>query len=51
MPSYKIASDEGAERYGAEVGEVVELDIPDEELAVVCAGWLEPVTKPQKDKE
>lgn len=50
MPSYKIASDEGANRYGHEVGETVELDISkDEELAVTAAGWLEHATKPAKE--
>lgn len=39
---YKIASEEGAQRYQAELGEVVELDLDQyEELAVVAAGWLE----------
>ena len=43
MNTYTIASAEAAERYQAEVGETVELDLPDEEeLAVVAAGWLEP---------
>jgi hypothetical protein len=42
--SYKVASIEGAERYGAEVGDTVDLDIKDEELAVIAAGWLEHVT-------
>lgn len=51
MPSYKIASEEGAQRYGAEIGEVVELDIKDEELAVVAAGWLEPANKDTKEKQ
>ena len=49
---YKVASQEGAERYKAEVGDVVELDIQDEELAVIAAGWLEhATTKPAKEKE
>lgn len=51
MKSYKIASEEGANRYGAEVGQTVELDIPDEELAVVAAGWLEPVKKTAKEEK
>ena len=46
---YKITSDEGAQRYGAEVGATVELDIPDEELAVIAAGWLEHAAKPAKE--
>lgn len=48
--AYKIASPEGAERYGHEIGETVELDIPkDEELAVIAAGWLEPADSPKDD--
>ena len=40
--TYKIASEEGANRYGGEVGDEVELDLPaDEELPVLAAGWLE----------
>lgn len=51
--AYKITSEEGAERYGAEVGETVNLDLTkDQELAVVAAGWLEHVTKATtKEKE
>jgi hypothetical protein len=50
MASYIIASEEGAQRYGAELGESVDLDLdPAEELAVVAAGWLEPTTKPKKE--
>ncbi len=49
LPSYKIASDEGADRYKAEVGEVVELDINEEEQrAVIAAGWLEPAKNPKE---
>ena len=52
MAKYKIASEEGAQRYAADVGDVVELDIKDEELAVIAAGWLEhATTKPAKEKE
>jgi hypothetical protein len=53
MKSYKIASEEGAQKYGAELGDTVDLDISDEEkLAVIAAGWLEPVTtKTAKEKE
>ena len=52
MPKYKIASVEGAERYSAEIGDTVELDIPNEELAVIAAGWLEhATTKPAKERE
>jgi hypothetical protein len=43
MTSFKVASEEGAQRYGAEVGDTVELSLsPVEERAVVAAGWLEP---------
>jgi hypothetical protein len=49
--TYTIASPEGAQRYGAEEGEQVELDLPDEEeTAVVAAGWLEPVTSGKAKK-
>jgi hypothetical protein len=48
---YIIASDEGAERYGAEAGEKVELDLTvDEKRALIAAGWLEEVPE-QKPKE
>lgn len=47
--TYKIMSDEGAQRYGAEIGETVTLDIKDEELAVIAAGWIEHSTKPAKE--
>jgi hypothetical protein len=49
--NYVVASDEGAAKYGGEVGDEVELDIPaDEAKAVVAAGWIEPVDtkKPAK---
>ena len=51
MKSYKIASPEAAERYKAEVGAKVELEInEEEERAVIAAGWLEHVTtKAAKD--
>jgi hypothetical protein len=50
---YKIASQEGVERYNGELGDIVELDIKDEELAVIAAGWLEhvTVTEPAKEKK
>jgi hypothetical protein len=52
MKKYRIASEEGANRYGEEVGATVELDIKDEELAVIAAGWLEHVTtKPAKEEK
>jgi len=51
MAHYKIASPEGAEKYAAEVGATVELELePGEELAVVAAGWIEHDTS-KKDKE
>ena len=48
---YKIASELGADRYKAEVGDTVDLDINSEEKrAVIAAGWLEEVTtKPAKE--
>lgn len=46
MASYTVASDEGAERYGAAVGETVDLKLGErEETAVIAAGWLEPAKK------
>lgn len=48
---YKITSEEGAQRYGAELGETVNLDIKDEELAVIAAGWLEHATTQKSAKE
>jgi hypothetical protein len=43
--SYTIATDEGALRYGGEVGDTVELELgTEEEQAVIAAGWLEPTT-------
>lgn len=46
MTKYTIASEEGAQRYAAELGVDVELHLPaEEEQAVVAAGWLEPVKK------
>jgi hypothetical protein len=42
LKSYTVASEEGAQRYGAEVGAQVELELgEDEERAVVAAGWLD----------
>lgn len=50
--AYKVTSEEGAEKYGVEIGETVHVDLEkDVELAVVAAGWIEHVTKPAKDKE
>jgi hypothetical protein len=48
---YKIASQEAVDRYGHELGDTVELDIPDEELAVIAAGWLEHAAKPAKEEK
>ncbi len=49
MATYTVTSQEGAERYGADVGETVELELATgEELAVICAGWL---TYAKKEKE
>jgi hypothetical protein len=46
MPSFTIASEEGAQRYGGEVGDRVELTLPrDEKRAVVAAGWLEELSE------
>jgi hypothetical protein len=51
LKSYTIASEEGAQRYGAEQGETVELDLEErEERAVVAAGWLTPEKKPKEAK-
>ena len=47
--AYKITSEDGAKRYGAEIGETVTLDIKDEELAVIAAGWIEHATKTAKE--
>ena len=52
MTSYTIASEEGAQRYGAELGTEVELKLEEqEERAVIAAGWLEPATKPKEAKK
>jgi hypothetical protein len=41
MSSYKIASEEGAQWYGGEIGQEVELDLDkDQERALIAAGWL-----------
>lgn len=45
--TYTIASEEGATRYGAEVGTTLEIDIPAEEAkAVVAAGWVDKADEP-----
>jgi hypothetical protein len=49
MAKYVIASEEGAQRYGAELGESVDLHLDHgEELAVVAAGWIEHDKKPKE---
>ena len=40
--TYTVASQEGADRYGTEIGEKVELELePAAHKAVIAAGWLE----------
>lgn len=47
---YTIASDEGAGRYGGEIGQEIELDLDvDAKRAVVAAGWVEPIDE-EEDK-
>jgi hypothetical protein len=49
MAKYEIASDEGAQRYGLEVGETVELELEDgTERALLAAGWLTESKKPKE---
>lgn len=51
MATYKVASPEGAERYGREVGETVDLDLTkDQERALIAAGWVEPEKKAKEAK-
>jgi hypothetical protein len=51
MAKFKVASEEGAQRYGGEVGELVDLELgADEERAVVAAGWLEDVKASKEAK-
>jgi hypothetical protein len=51
MPKYVIASLEGAQRYGAEIGDTVELKLEkEEELAVTAAGWIEHDKKKEASK-
>lgn len=51
MKTYTVASQEGAQRYGVEVGESVDLDLEEgDELAVTAAGWLEPAKKQKEAK-
>jgi hypothetical protein len=52
MKTFKVASEEGAQRYGAEVGDHVDLTLEEEEkVAVIAAGWLEDTPKKQQPKE
>jgi hypothetical protein len=49
LTSYKIASEEGAQRYAGELGQEVELELDeDQERAVIAAGWVEPAEKAKK---
>jgi hypothetical protein len=49
MAKYVIASEEGAQRYGAAVGDPIDLKLEErEERAVVAAGWI---THDMKAKE
>jgi hypothetical protein len=49
MTEFTIASQEGAERYGAEVGATVDLKLESrEETAVIAAGWLTEGTTAKK---
>lgn len=51
MANYKVASPEGAQRYGVEVGKTVDVDLDQElERALVCAGWIEPTKKANDEK-
>lgn len=50
MKTYTVTSEEGAVRYGAEVGKTVELKLgEDEERAVIAAGWLDHDNKKPKE--
>lgn len=43
MAKYLVASPEGAEHFKAELGDLLDLELSaEEELPLVCAGWLEP---------
>jgi hypothetical protein len=52
MGKYMVASLEGAERYGGDIGDLVE--VPDSEvLAVVAAGWVtdnKAAVRPKEEK-
>jgi hypothetical protein len=51
MKAYTVASEEGAQRYGVEVGEQVELDLDAKtERALLAAAWLEPANKKKEGK-
>jgi hypothetical protein len=46
MTTYQVASEEGAQLYGVEVGEAVDLKLgPEQERALLAAGWLEETKK------
>lgn len=48
--TYTVASQEGVDRYGGEIGDTVEVDLDvDAKRAVVAAGWLEPHDEESKD--
>jgi hypothetical protein len=50
LKSYTIASLEGAQRYGGELGDKVELALDaDQERALLAAGWLEEHDKSKKE--
>lgn len=49
---YRIASEEGAGRYGSEIGTETELDLDrEEQKAVVAAGWVEQLDVPEEDSK
>lgn len=49
---YTVASEEGARHCSVEVGEDVHLDLePDQELALVAAGWIEPASTTKKKED
>ena len=49
MASYKIETEEAQARYGGELGDIVDLELEDEQhTALVAAGWLTPTKKAPK---
>lgn len=49
---YRIASEDGAQRYHEEVGTETTLDLSvSEQRAVVAAGWVEPLDLPEEDSK